>query len=92
MLRGAMAHTTFALVSRAPLEKLEAFKRRMGWDEIPWYSDGKGDFGVDFGFSAPEPQPDQHQDGEIFGFNVFIRDDEGASTAPTSPTGVAWRR
>jgi predicted dithiol-disulfide oxidoreductase (DUF899 family) len=69
--------TTLVLVSRAPMEKLEAFKRRMGWDNIPWYSDGKGDFGVDFGFSPPEPQPDQDQDGESFGFNVFIRDDEG---------------
>jgi predicted dithiol-disulfide oxidoreductase (DUF899 family) len=79
---GRLAHlhardTTFALVSRAPLEKLEAFRRRMGWDEIPWYSDGQSDFGIDFGFSPREPQPDQHQDGEIFGFNVFIRDDAG---------------
>ena len=69
--------TTFVLVSRAPLEKLEAFKHRMGWDDIPWYSDGKGDFGVDFGFSPPQPQRDQDQDGEVFGFNVFIRDDVG---------------
>jgi predicted dithiol-disulfide oxidoreductase (DUF899 family) len=69
--------TTLALISRAPLEKLEAFKHRMGWGEIPWYSDGNGEFGIDFGFSPPQPQPDQHQDGEIFGFNVFIRDDAG---------------
>ncbi len=69
--------TTFVLVSRAPLEKIEAFKRRMGWDDVPWYSDGNSDFGVDFGFSPPEPQPDEHQEGEIFGFNVFIRDDDG---------------
>jgi predicted dithiol-disulfide oxidoreductase (DUF899 family) len=79
---GHLAHlrardTTFVLVSRAPVKKLEAFKGRMGWDGIPWYSDSKGDFGIDFGFSPPEPQPDQHQDGEIFGFTVFIRDDEG---------------
>jgi predicted dithiol-disulfide oxidoreductase (DUF899 family) len=69
--------TTFVLVSRAPLHKLEAFKRRMGWDEIPWYSDGNGDFGVEFGFSPPAPQPNEHQDGEIFGFNIFVRDDAG---------------
>ena len=69
--------TTFVLVSRATLAKLEAFKRRMGWDEIPWYSDGSSDFGIDFGFSPPEPDPTRHQDGEIFGFNVFIRDDDG---------------
>jgi predicted dithiol-disulfide oxidoreductase (DUF899 family) len=69
--------TSFVLVSRAPLTKLEAFKRRMGWEDIPWYSDGKSDFGIDFGFSPSEPVPSEHQDGEIFGFNVFIRDDEG---------------
>jgi predicted dithiol-disulfide oxidoreductase (DUF899 family) len=69
--------TTFALVSRASPEKLLAFRRRMGWDEIPWYSDGESDFGVDFGFSPPEPLPDEDQDGEVFGFNVFVRDDDG---------------
>jgi predicted dithiol-disulfide oxidoreductase (DUF899 family) len=69
--------TTFVLVSRAPLEKLETFKGRMGWDGIPWYSDGEGDFGIDFGFSPPEPKPNEHQDGEMFGLNVFIRDDDG---------------
>jgi predicted dithiol-disulfide oxidoreductase (DUF899 family) len=35
--------TTIALVSRAPLSKLSAFKARMGWT-IPWYSS----FGSDF--------------------------------------------
>ncbi len=65
--------TSFAAVSRAPLPKLEAFKQRMGW-EVPWYSWGGTDFGVDFGTSPPEPQPDRHQDGEMFGISVFIRD------------------
>ncbi|MDQ4133183.1 MAG: DUF899 domain-containing protein [Actinomycetota bacterium] len=69
--------TSFVLVSRAPLAKVEAFKRRMGWDEIPWYSDGNSDFGVDFGFSPPEPDPSVDQNGEVFGFNVFIHDDGG---------------
>ena len=69
--------TTLALVSRAPAGKIEAFKRRMGWDGIPWHSDGNSDFGVDFGFSPPEPDPSRYQDGEDFGFNVFIRDDDG---------------
>jgi predicted dithiol-disulfide oxidoreductase (DUF899 family) len=49
----------------------------MGWDEIPWYSDSKSDFGVHFGFSPLEPRRGEHQDGEVFGFNVFIRDDDG---------------
>jgi predicted dithiol-disulfide oxidoreductase (DUF899 family) len=89
--------TTFALVSRAPLAKLEAFKKRMGWEAIPWYSDGHGDFGIDFGFSPREPQPDQPQDGEVFGFNVFIRDDEGrvyrtyfTNWRGVEPIGSVW--
>src|SRR5919106_6099374 len=43
--------TSFALVSRAPVEKLEPFRERMGWDDIPWYSWGGGDYGVDLGLS-----------------------------------------
>ncbi len=40
--------TTFAMVSRAPLAKLERWKAKRGWD-IPWYSSGEGDFNYDFG-------------------------------------------
>jgi predicted dithiol-disulfide oxidoreductase (DUF899 family) len=39
--------TTFALVSRAPLEKLEQYRRRMGWS-MPWYSSLGSDFNYDF--------------------------------------------
>ena len=41
---------TFVFVSRAPLEKLQAFKLRMGWS-FPWVSAGRGDFNFDFGIS-----------------------------------------
>ena len=40
--------TTYALVSRAPLEKLERWKAKRGWD-LPWYSTNDGDFSYDFG-------------------------------------------
>ena len=40
--------TTYALVSRAPLEKLERWKSKHGW-ELPWYSSGDSDFNYDFG-------------------------------------------
>lgn len=40
--------TSYALVSRAPLEKLERWKSKMGWT-IPWYSTNGGDFSYDFG-------------------------------------------
>ncbi len=50
---GFLAHlhtrdTSYALVSRAPLAKLERWKAKRGWD-VPWYSSGGGDFNYDFG-------------------------------------------
>ena len=39
--------TTLALVSRGPLDDLESYRRRMGW-EIPWYSSLGSDFNYDF--------------------------------------------
>jgi predicted dithiol-disulfide oxidoreductase (DUF899 family) len=41
--------TTYAMVSRAPLAKLEAYKAKRGWDHIPWYSSDDSDFNYDFG-------------------------------------------
>jgi predicted dithiol-disulfide oxidoreductase (DUF899 family) len=57
-VNGALPHlaakdVTFALVSRAPIEKLAAYKRRMGWD-YPWYSVAGSDFNFDFAASRPE--------------------------------------
>jgi predicted dithiol-disulfide oxidoreductase (DUF899 family) len=40
--------TTYALVSRAPLAKLEKWKAARGWD-LPWYSSFGTDFNYDFG-------------------------------------------
>jgi predicted dithiol-disulfide oxidoreductase (DUF899 family) len=39
---------TLGAVSRAPLEKIQAFKRRMGWS-FPWASSYGSDFNFDFG-------------------------------------------
>ena len=41
--------TTLLLASRAPLEKLLAFRERMGW-RIGWVSSGGNDFNRDLGF------------------------------------------
>jgi predicted dithiol-disulfide oxidoreductase (DUF899 family) len=41
---------TMVYVSSAPLDKLAAYKRRMGW-EFPWVSCAGGDFNYDFGFA-----------------------------------------
>jgi predicted dithiol-disulfide oxidoreductase (DUF899 family) len=51
--RGFLEHlhtrdTTYALVSRAPIAKLEAYKAKRGWF-LPWYSTDDGDFSYDFG-------------------------------------------
>jgi predicted dithiol-disulfide oxidoreductase (DUF899 family) len=42
-------------VSRAPLAKLQAYKRRMGW-MFPWASSLNGDFNYDFNVSITEEQ------------------------------------
>ena len=68
---GHLAHlhardTSFALVSRAPLAKITAYRKRMGWT-IPWYSASESDFNVDFGVSPETPQPDVYQDASRSG-------------------------
>ena len=46
--------TTLLLTSRAPLQKLLAYRERMGWD-IPWVSSAGNDFNRDLGFlHSPE--------------------------------------
>jgi predicted dithiol-disulfide oxidoreductase (DUF899 family) len=44
---------TFILVSQAPIQKLRAYNRRMGWS-LPWVSSSPGDFNFDLGFSQTE--------------------------------------
>jgi predicted dithiol-disulfide oxidoreductase (DUF899 family) len=47
--------TTLLLASRAPLEKLLAFRERMGW-EIDWVSSDGSDFNRDLGFLRTEEE------------------------------------
>jgi predicted dithiol-disulfide oxidoreductase (DUF899 family) len=90
---GHLAHlhardTSFALVSRAPSDKIEAYRQRMGWT-IPWYSWFGGDFGVDFGTSPEKPRVGEYQDGENFGLSVFIREGDAVfRTYFTTSRGV----
>ena len=46
---------TMLLVSQAPLEKLQAYKRRMGWS-LPWVSSANSEFNHDLGYSMSEKQ------------------------------------
>jgi predicted dithiol-disulfide oxidoreductase (DUF899 family) len=90
---GHLAHlhardTSFALVSRAPIEKLDAYKERMGWT-TPWVSSYRSDFNVDFGVGPETPQAGVYQDGESFGLSVFLRDGDSVfRTYFTTARGV----
>jgi predicted dithiol-disulfide oxidoreductase (DUF899 family) len=44
---------TMLLVSQAPVEKLQAYKRRMGWS-VSWVSSANSDFNLDLGYSSSE--------------------------------------
>ena len=44
---------TFVLASGAPIEKLAAYRRRMGWN-VPWVSTYRTSFNADLGFSHGE--------------------------------------
>jgi predicted dithiol-disulfide oxidoreductase (DUF899 family) len=60
--------TTLVAVSIAPLQKIEAYRKRMGWT-FPWYSSAGTTFNRDFGRTM--------EDGnEMFGLSVFVRDDD----------------
>jgi predicted dithiol-disulfide oxidoreductase (DUF899 family) len=51
----AARDVTMLLVSRAPIEKLQAYKRRMGWG-LEWVSAGGTDFNRDLGFTHTEEE------------------------------------
>jgi predicted dithiol-disulfide oxidoreductase (DUF899 family) len=54
---GHLAHrdVTMVAVSRAPYEKIAAYRKRMGWT-FPWYSSAHSDFNVDFHVSFTQEQ------------------------------------
>lgn len=85
-----LAHrdVTLLAVSRAPIEKIEAFKRRMGW-RFPWVSSYRNDFNRDYHVSF---KPEELASGRVYynyengvfpadeapGVSVFLKDDRGA--------------
>jgi predicted dithiol-disulfide oxidoreductase (DUF899 family) len=52
---------TLSAVSRAPLAKLKAYKRRMGWT-FPWASSFGSDFNLDFNVQITE---EQQREGDV---------------------------
>src|SRR5438093_1258638 len=92
---GAVVHlpprgVTFVAVSRGPLENLQAYRRRMGW-EFPWVSAGaESDFNLDFsvfteeerkagtGFNFGTPKHAAEIDlrrDELHGLSAFVLED-----------------
>ena len=86
----AARDTSFAVISRAPLRKIESFKRRMGWT-FPWLSSFGNDFNYDFRVTLDPERPDYEYNyadaktllargriwfpkGEMPGLSVFLRE------------------
>ncbi len=82
--------TTIAVVSRAPIEKINRWKNKMGWT-FPWYSSYGSRFNFDYGVSFDEAVDDPHYNyrscaaewkrlglteppRELHGTSVFLRD------------------
>lgn len=76
--------TSLATVSRAPIDKIEAFRQRMGWS-FPWVSSYRNDFNHDYNVSFTQEemssgrQTYNYRSGpfpisEAPGLSVFVRD------------------
>ncbi|WP_197038272.1 DUF899 domain-containing protein [Billgrantia saliphila] len=82
--------TTLALVSRAPREKLERYRQRMGWQHPTWYSSQGSDFNRDMGATTCCDAPDADR-GERHGISVFLHDGERVfRTYATGKRGVEY--
>src|SRR6201987_352438 len=77
---------TFAAISRAPIEKLNAFKKRMGWS-FKWVSSGNNEFNYDYQVSFPAGVPKDQLEynyrkleldcPDLPGVRVFSKDGKG---------------
>lgn len=82
-----LAHrdTAIALVSRGPIDRLEAYRKRMGWT-LRWVSSLHNDFNFDFAVSFPGEQKEPTYNfgtikpygQETPGLSAFRRGDDGA--------------
>jgi predicted dithiol-disulfide oxidoreductase (DUF899 family) len=59
---------TFTAISRAPLVKINAYKRRVGWS-FPWVSSNGSDFNFDYHVSF---RPEQIAEGKVY-YNYEVR-------------------
>jgi predicted dithiol-disulfide oxidoreductase (DUF899 family) len=72
---------TLSAVSRAPLPKLQAYKRRMGWT-FPWASSFGGDFNTDFAVRVTEEQ--QRKGGAEYNYRREGRWEPGDGEGPVA--------
>ena len=79
----------FTAVSQAPLAKLQAYKRRMGWT-FPWYSSFGSDFNYDFDVSFTEKQ---QRDGIEYNYErepaLQVASEGRAGESPEAADGTA---
>ena len=68
------------LVSRAPLEMLQAYKKRMGWN-IGWVSTAGSDFNRDLGFTNTEEELRPFLEGEIPAIVEHMAQESGTDVA-----------
>ncbi|HEX2855538.1 MAG TPA: DUF899 domain-containing protein [Opitutaceae bacterium] len=85
----AQRNTSFALISRAPLAKLEAYRKQRGWNR-PWFSSFGSPFNYDFHVTLDEKvapveynfrsrdelvkkDPNNKPEGEAHGLSVFFQ-------------------
>jgi predicted dithiol-disulfide oxidoreductase (DUF899 family) len=80
----------FVVVSRAPLAKIERFKRRMGW-RFTWVSSANSDFNYDLGVSFTPDQVKRH--AMFYNYETTdagMPDREGASVFYKDPQGAIF--
>ncbi|MFC3652709.1 DUF899 domain-containing protein [Dyella humi] len=73
----------FWAVSRAPLAKLQAYKRRMGWT-FPWASSSGGDFNFDFNVAFTEQQQREQNIEYNYQRNGFFAFDAASAPEPVT--------
>ena len=76
---------TMLFVSTGPLDKLQAFKQRMGWS-IPWVSAASTDFNLDLGYSRTLEQT-REAIAPMLDAGVPLTVERNANMSGTDPTG-----
>jgi predicted dithiol-disulfide oxidoreductase (DUF899 family) len=87
-----LAHHDVMLVavSRAPFDKLQAYKDRMGWS-FPWVSSFGSDFNYDYFVGLTEAQQDAGYDYNFESKPPLLRDAQGAPQGQAAMCGVDLR-